>query len=121
LRRSEVITSIIDALRALNIPIYEWRVTPAEFNELPIIVVRDKEDNVDDVEVSGSAKHTLKVEIEYTTAKKDLSTKDVREVISSILNSLKIKYEKTPIADYTRIRRNKKKKKADFFIQLPHR
>ena len=70
MRRSEVITSVIDALRALNIPIYEWRVTPAESNELPIIVVRDKEDNVDDVEVSGNAKHTLKVEIEYTTAKK---------------------------------------------------
>jgi hypothetical protein len=104
LRRSEVITSIIDALRALNIPIYEWRVTPAEFNELPIIVVRDKEDNVDDVEVSESAKHTLKVEIEYTTAKKDLSTKDVREVISSILNALKTKDEETPIADYTSVK-----------------
>jgi len=100
LRRSEVITSIIDALKPLNIPIYEWRVTPAEFNKLPIIVVRDKEDNVDDTEVAGSAKHTLKVEIEYTTAKKDLSIGDVRKVIASILNSLKTKDEETPIGEY---------------------
>ena len=103
LRRSEVITSIIDALKALNIPIYEWRVTPAEFNELPIIVLRDKEDNVDDIEVSGSAKHTLKVEIEYTTAKKDLSVRDVREVIATILNALKTKDEKA-IWDYASVK-----------------
>ena len=103
MRRSEIITSVTDALKPLNIPIYEWRVTPAEFNELPIIVVRDKEDNLDE-EASGSVKHTLKVEIEYTTAKKDLTAKDVREVIASILASLKIKNEETLIADYVEVK-----------------
>ena len=103
LRRAEIVASIIEALKPLNIPIYEWRVTPAEFSELPIIVVRDKEDNIDE-ETSGSAKHSLKIEIEYTTAKKDLTAKDIREVIASLLNSLKTKEEETPIADYTSIK-----------------
>ncbi len=103
LRRADIVASIIEALKPLNIPIYEWRVTPAEFSELPIIVVRDKDDNVEE-EASGSEKHSLKVEVEYTTAKKDLSVSDVREVIASILNSLKTKHEKTPIADYTSIK-----------------
>jgi len=103
LRRSEVITSIIEALKSLNIPLYEWRVTPAEFNELPIIVVRDKEDNLDE-EASGSEKHSLKVEIEYTTAKKDLTAKDVREAIASILSALKTANEIAPIGDYARVK-----------------
>ena len=74
MRRTEIVTSIIEALKPLNIPLYEWRVTPAEFSELPIIVVRDKDDNVEE-EASGSEKHSLKVEIEYTTAKKRLNCK----------------------------------------------
>ena len=98
MRRDEIIISFISALKSLNIPIYEWRVSPAEFNELPIIVIRDKEDNIE--EEAESAKHNLKVEIEYTTAKKDLTAKDVRGVIENILNSLKIKNEESPIADY---------------------
>jgi len=103
LRRSEIITSIIEALKALNISIYEWRVTPAEFSELPIIVVRDKEDNIDE-EASGSEKHSLKVEIEYTTAKKDLTAKDVREVIASILSALKTANENNSIGDYASVK-----------------
>ncbi len=102
LRRAEIITSIIEALKPLNIPIYEWRVTPAEFNELPIIVVRDKEDSVDE-EASGSEKHSLKVEIEYTTAKKDLTARNVREAISSILSALKTA-EDNPIGDYASVK-----------------
>jgi len=103
LRRAEIITSIIEALKPLNIPIYEWRVTPAEFSELPIIVVRDKEDNIDE-EASGSEKHSLKVEIEYTTAKKDLTASDVREVIASILLALKTANEDNPIGDYASVK-----------------
>ena len=103
LRRSEVITSIIEALKPLNIPFYEWRVTPAEFSELPIIVVRDKDDNIEE-EASGSEKHSLKVEIEYTTAKKDLTAKDVREVIASILSALKVANEIVPIGDYASVK-----------------
>ena len=103
MRRSEIITSIIEALKALNISIYEWRVTPAEFSELPIIVVRDKEDNIDE-EASGSEKHSLKVEIEYTTAKKDLTAKDVREVIASILSALKTVNENNSIGDYASVK-----------------
>ena len=103
LRRAEIITSIIEALKPLNIPIYEWRVTPAEFSELPIIVVRDKDDNVEE-EASGSEKHSLKVEIEYTTAKKDLTASDVREVIASILSALKTANEDNPIGDYASVK-----------------
>ena len=103
MRRAEIITSIIEALKPLNIPIYEWRVTPAEFSELPIIVVRDKEDNIDE-EASGSEKHSLKVEIEYTTAKKDLTASDVREVIVSILLALKTANEDNPIGDYASVK-----------------
>ena len=103
MRRDEIVASIIEALKPLNIPIYEWRVTPAEFSELPIIVVRDKEDNIEE-EASESTKHNLKIEIEYTTAKKDLTAKDVREVLASILNSLKTKEEETPIADYISVK-----------------
>jgi len=103
LKRSEIITSIIKALKPLNIPFYEWRVTPAEFSELPIIVVRDKDDNIEE-EASGSEKHSLKVEIEYTTAKKDLTAKDVREVIASILSALKVANEIVPIGDYASVK-----------------
>ena len=103
MRRSEVIASIIEALKPLNIPIYEWRVTPAEFSELPIIVVRDKEDNVEE-EASGSEKHSLKIEIEYTTAKKDLTASDVREVIASILSALKTVNENNSIGDYASVK-----------------
>ena len=103
LRRADIVASIIEALKPLNIPIYEWRVTPAEFSELPIIVVRDKEDNIDE-EASGSEKHSLKVEIEYTTAKKDLTASDVREVIASILSALKTANEDNPIGDYASVK-----------------
>jgi len=103
LRRAEIITSIIETLKPLNIPLYEWRVTPAEFNELPIIVVRDKEDSVDE-EASGSEKHSLKVEIEYTTAKKDLTASDVREIIASILSALKTANEDNSIGDYASVK-----------------
>jgi len=106
LKRSEIITSIIKALKPLNIPFYEWRVTPAEFSELPIIVVRDKDDNIEE-EASGSEKHSLKVEIEYTTAKKDLTAKDVREVIASILSALKVANEIAPIGDYASVKSKK--------------
>ena len=103
MRRAEIITSIIDALKPLNISIYEWRVTPAEFSELPIIVVRDKEDNIEE-EASGSEKHNLKVEIEYTTAKKDLTASNVREVVASILSVLKTTNENNPIGDYASVK-----------------
>ena len=101
MRRTEIVTSIIEALKPLNIPLYEWRVTPAEFSELPIIVVRDKDDNVEE-EASGSEKHSLKVEIEYTTAKKDLTASDVREVIASILSALKT--AESLIGDYASVK-----------------
>jgi hypothetical protein len=103
MRRAEIVASIIEALKPLNIPLYEWRVTPAEFNELPIIVVRDKDDNIEE-EASGSEKHSLKVEIEYTAAKKDLTAMDVREVIGSILSALKTANETIPIGDYASVK-----------------
>jgi tRNA U34 5-carboxymethylaminomethyl modifying GTPase MnmE/TrmE len=103
LRRTDVVNSIIDALKDLNVSVYEWRVTPAEFNELPIIVVRDKDDNIEE-EASGSTKHNLKIEIEYTNAKKELTVQDVRENINLLLNSLKTKDEKELIGDYTSIK-----------------
>ena len=102
MRREEIVISIIEALKPLNISLYEWRVAPAEFNELPMIVIRDKEDSINE-DASGSAKHNLKVEIEYTTAKKDLTPKDVREVIASILTALKTKDEESFIADYVSV------------------
>ena len=101
MRRAEIVSFIIEALKPLNIPIYEWRVTPAEFSELPIIVVRDKEDNIEE-EVSFSEKHGLKMEIEYTTAKKDLTASNVREVVASILSALKT--AESPIGDYASVK-----------------
>jgi len=94
------VASIIDALKPLGIPLYEWRVAPAEYEELPIIVVRDKEDHIDAAEISASAKHTLQIEIEYTTAKKDLSTQDIREAVSSIFAAIKKEDDEKPIAEF---------------------
>ena len=100
MRRSEIVASIIDALKPLGIPLYEWRVAPAEYEELPIIVVRDKEDHIDATEVSASAKHTLQIEIEYTTAKKDLSAQDIREAAAAIFAAIKKADDETPIAEF---------------------
>ncbi len=92
--------AIIDALKPLGVPLYEWRVAPAEYEELPIIVVRDKEDHIDATEVSASAKHTMQIEIEYTTAKSDLSAQDIRKAVSSIFAAIKQADDEKPIAEF---------------------
>ncbi len=98
MRRDEIIASILNALKPLKLPLYEWRVTPAEFNELPLITVRDKEENIDESEEGSSVKHNLKTEIEYTAAGENLSAKDIREAIASILNALKQEDKKNKTA-----------------------
>ena len=100
MRRSEIVAAIIDALKPLGVPLYEWRVAPAEYEELPIIVVRDKEDHIDATEVSASAKHTMQIEIEYTTAKSDLSAQDIRKAVSSIFAAIKQADDEKPIAEF---------------------
>ena len=100
MRRGEIVASIIDALKPLDIPLYEWRVTPAEYSELPIIVIRDKGDVIDTSQASFSAKHTLKIEIEYTSANQQLTPKEIRQNIQNILNAIKEANKNAPIGDY---------------------
>ena len=100
MRRGEIVASIIDALKPLDIPLYEWRVTPAEYSELPIIVIRDKGDVIDTSQASFSAKHTLKIEIEYTSANQQLTPKEIRQSVQNILSAIKEANKNAPIGDY---------------------
>ena len=100
MRRSEIVSSILDALKPLGVPLYAWRVAPAEYDELPIIVVRDKEDQIDATEISASAKHVLRIEIEYTTAQQDVSAKEVRQAVAAIFSAIENADATRPIAEF---------------------
>ncbi|AZV46855.1 hypothetical protein C3L23_06085 [Nautilia sp. PV-1] len=97
MRREEVIQNIVSAVKDIA-STYEWRVTPPEISELPLIIVRDTEDNIDSEKRSYSSEHELKIEIEYIEAGKELTVSDLREKLNEILQ--KIGENEAQISDY---------------------
>ena len=97
LRREEVIQNIVNAVKDIA-STYEWRVTPPEISELPLIIVRDTEDNINSEKISYSSEHELKIEIEYIEAGKELTVSELREKLNEILQ--KIGENEAQISDY---------------------
>ena len=87
MRREELINSLKNSIN-VNIPVFLWRVAKPEYDELPIIIVRDTDDKIDEV-ASGSTEHNLKIEIELLMSDNTLTSSKVRETINSILQSIK--------------------------------
>ena len=87
MKREELINSLRNSIN-VNIPVFLWRVAKPEYDELPIIIVRDTDDKIDEV-ASGSTEHNLKIEIELLMSDNTLTSSKVRETINSILQSIK--------------------------------
>ena len=113
MRRQEIINNLKMGLKTLDVAnggfvknFYEWVINPQEVAEYPLIVVRDTEDNIDSKEVSGSSKHSLKIEIDLLVSDSTTTAEYLREKISEILNAIKSLDEQFLLGDYVSFKSN---------------
>lgn len=86
MQRGEVVAAIIDALKPLDIPVYEWRVIPFQLSELPAIVVMDSEDDTD---FGGyETEHSLKIEILLFVAEGEETIGVLRSKLNAMLKRM---------------------------------
>ena len=112
MRRQEIINNLKTGLKTLDVAnggfvknFYEWVINPQEVAEYPLIVIRDTEDNVSE-EVSGSSKHSLKIEIDLLVSDSTTTAEYLREKILEILNAIKSLDEQFLLGDYVSFRSN---------------
>jgi len=112
MRRQEIINNLKTGLKTLDVAnggfvknFYEWVINPQEVAEYPLIVIRDTEDNVSE-EVSGSSKHSLKIEIDLLVSDSTTTAEYLREKILEILNAIKNLDEQFLLGDYVSFRSN---------------
>ena len=113
MRRQEIINNLKTGLKTLDVAnggfvknFYEWVINPQEVAEYPLIVIRDTEDNIDSKEVSGSSKHSLKIEIDLLVSDSTTTAEYLREKIQEILNVIKNLEEQTLLGDYVSFKSN---------------
>ena len=87
MKREELVTNLKNSIN-INIPIFLWRVASLEYDELPIIIIRDSDDKIEEV-ASGSIEHNLKIEIELLMSDNTLTSSKVRKTLNSILQEIK--------------------------------
>ena len=81
-----MVAAIIDALKPLDIPVYEWRVIPFQLSELPAIVVMDSEDDTD---FGGyETEHSLKIEILLFVAEGEETIGVLRSKLNAMLKRM---------------------------------
>ena len=112
MRRQEIINNLKTGLKTLDVAnggfvknFYEWIINPQEVAEYPLIVIRDTEDNVNE-EVSGSSKHSLKIEIDLLVSDSTTTAEYLREKILEILNAIKSLDEQFLLGDYVSFKNN---------------
>ncbi len=113
MKRQEIINNLKNGLKALDVAnggfiknFYEWVINPHEIEEYPLLIIRDTEDSVDSEEVSGSSKHSLKIEIDLLMSENNLTPAILREKIQDILNVIKDLEEQILIGDYVSFKSN---------------
>ena len=87
MKREELVTNLKNSIN-INIPVFLWRVAKPEYDELPIIIIRDSDDKIEEV-ASGSIEHNLKIEIELLMSDNTLTSSKVRKTLNSILQEIK--------------------------------
>jgi len=113
MRRQEIINNLKTGLKRLDVAnggfvknFYEWVINPQEVAEYPLIVIRDTEDNIDSEEVSGSSKHSLKIEIDLLVSDSTTTAEYLRGKILEILNVIKSLDEQFLLGDYVSFKSN---------------
>jgi len=113
MRRQEIINNLKNGLKTLDVAnggfvknFYEWVINPHEITAYPLIVIRDTEDNVDSEEVSGSSKHSLKIEIDLLVSNTNTTPAYLREKMQEILNVIKSLEEQMLLGDYVSFKSN---------------
>lgn len=91
--------SIVDALDArlktittangysANLSVFEWLVTPLEEADLPAVIFRDLEDDIDTDEIGTRRDHVLNFELDVS-ASATASATTVRELMRDILTAI---------------------------------
>lgn len=70
-----------------NLNVYEWLVTPLEETDLPAVIFRDLEDDIDTDEIGTRRDHTLTIEMDVA-ASSSSSPDTVRELCRDILTAI---------------------------------
>jgi hypothetical protein len=113
MKRQEIINNLKNELKTLDVEnggfvkkFFEWVINPQEIASYPVVVIRDTSDNVDSDEISGSSKHSLKIEIDLLIGNEEDLTTYLREKLQDILNVIRDLEEKTLIGDYVSFKSN---------------
>jgi hypothetical protein len=113
MKRQEIINNLKNGLKTLDVnnggfvkKFFEWVINPQEIASYPVVVIRDTSDNVDSDEISGSSKHSLKIEIDLLIGNEEDLTTYLREKLQDILNVIRDLEEKTLIGDYVSFKSN---------------
>lgn len=97
MKRQEIITEIIYRLKEIKVSngflsdagdnVLEWLQRPlTQGDDLPAIIVRDTDDNVD--QGSYNATHNLKIEIDIVASHKELTIEKLREVVQDVITNI---------------------------------
>lgn len=113
MKRQEIINNLKNGLKTLDVnnggfvkKFFEWVINPQEIDSYPVVVIRDTSDNVDSDEISGSSKHSLKIEIDLLIGNEEDLTTYLREKLQDILNVIRDLEEQTLIGDYVSFKSN---------------
>jgi hypothetical protein len=113
MKRQEIINNLKNGLKTLDVnnggfvkKFFEWVINPQEMASYPVVVIRDTSDNVNSDEISGSSKHSLKIEIDLLVSSSNATPAYLREKLQDILNVIRDLEEQTLIGDYVSFKSN---------------
>jgi hypothetical protein len=113
MKRQEIINNLKNGLKTLDVnnggfvkKFFEWVINPQEIASYPVVVIRDTSDNVNSDEISGSSKHSLKIEIDLLVSSSNATPAYLREKLQDILNVIRDLEEQTLIGDYVSFKSN---------------
>jgi len=87
MRRQIIIDNLKNRLKTIEWKpnLFEWLVSPLSPSDLPAIILKDTDDQVDSEQASGSSSHSLKIEILLFVSDEALTPKSLREKILDVL------------------------------------
>ncbi len=109
MRRETIVNNLLARLSSINHvngyewepKVFEWLASPLGQEELPAIIVKDTEDNIDSQKVSWSSEHHLKVEILLFVKEGEQTPKALRKKMQDILQVLgKVPEDGVDLGDY---------------------
>jgi len=109
-KRQYIIDKVIERLKLISTAsgysctpnVFEWLETPHAVENLPAIVARDMDDQIEN-DTYGSSAHRMEVEIEAIMSNGKLSHNKLRELIKDILQVLKYDEDDIDFVEYREI------------------